>query len=384
MIPYGRQHISEEDIAAVTAVLRSDFLTQGPAIERFEQKMAAYCGVPYALAVSNATAALHIGYQALGMAPGKRGWTSPNTFVASANGFLYCGGEVDFVDIDAGTLNLSVAALAEKLGAAAQSGTLPHIVTPVHFGGQSCDMAAIHAFSQRYGFKVVEDASHAVGGSYRGEKVGACTYSDLAIFSFHPVKIITTGEGGMLLTRNRNLYEQLLRLRSHGITRDPALMHDTNPGPWVYEQQELGFNFRMTDIQAALGASQMERLDQIVAKRQALVDRYNALFANTGVRPQAQLAGVQSAHHLYVVQVPAQADRRKVFAAMRAAGIGVNVHYIPVHLQPYYRQLGFAPGHCPAAEAYYQSAITLPLYPELSAADQDKVVSTLLTAIGNA
>jgi UDP-4-amino-4,6-dideoxy-N-acetyl-beta-L-altrosamine transaminase len=380
MIPYGHQQIDEDDIAAVVAVLRSDFLTQGPAIERFEQAMAERCGVPYAVAVSNATAALHLAYQALGMAPGRSGWTSPNTFVASANGFRYCGGDVDFVDIDPHTWNLSPATLAAKLAEAEREGRLPHIVTPVHFGGQSCDMAAIGELAQRYGFAVVEDASHAVGASYRGEPVGCCRHSDISVFSFHPVKIITTGEGGMLLTRRRDLYEHLLRLRSHGITRDPAQLQQPAPGPWYYEQQELGFNYRMTDLQAALGSSQLTRLDAFVARRAKLVARYNCLFADLPCVSQAQPAGQSSAHHLYMLQVPAK-KRGAAFAALRATGIGANVHYIPVHLQPYYRQRGFAPGDFPVAEAYYAGAITLPLYPDLAAAAQDLVVATVRTAL---
>ena len=380
MIPYGRQHIDDDDIAAVLAVLRSDWLTQGPAVERFEQAVAARCGARYAVAVSNATAALHIACLAAGLAPGDRLWTSPNTFVASANCAVYCGAAPDFVDIDAGTLNMSVNALEASLAAARCAGALPRIVVPVHFGGQSCDMARISALAGEYGFAVIEDASHAIGGSYRGAPVGSCQFSDMTVFSFHPVKIVTTGEGGMVLTNNRAHYERLLLLRSHGVTRAPQLMESEPDGPWYYEQISLGFNYRMSDLQAALGASQMTRLDDFVARRRQLAGRYDGLLRELPVRLQARDPDAQSANHLYVVRL--QLDRigathRQVFEQLRARGIGVNLHYIPVHTQPYYRRLGFLPGDFPQAEQYYGEALSLPLFYGLTDAAQDQVVEAL-------
>jgi UDP-4-amino-4,6-dideoxy-N-acetyl-beta-L-altrosamine transaminase len=379
MIPYGRQDISEEDIQAVAAVLRSDWLTQGPAVERFEQEVARYCGAKYAVAVSSATAALHIACLAAGLKPGDNLWTSPNTFVASANCGLYCGANPGFVDIDPRTYNLSADALEEKLVQAEKQGGLPKIVVPVHFAGQSCEMARIAELGQRYGFAVVEDASHAIGGRYRDTAVGSCAFSDMTVFSFHPVKIITTGEGGMILTNRQELYEKLLRLRSHGITRDPRLMDGAPDGPWYYQQIDLGFNYRITDIQAGLGASQMRRLDEFVARRRYLGERYDALLRDLPLTLPWQHPEANSARHLYVIALKeASGDkRRQVFDELRAKGIGVNVHYIPVHTQPYYRTLGFLPGDFPEAENYYARAISLPLYPGLSEADQDFVVAAL-------
>lgn len=378
MIPYGRQSISEADIEAVARVLRSDFLTQGPAVPWFEQALAAYCGVPHALAVNSATSALHIACRALGLGPGDRLWTSPNTFVASANCARYCGAEVDFIDIDPRSYNLGVPALEAKLERARKDGRLPRIVIPVHFAGQSCEMREIGALARHYGFSVIEDASHAVGADYDLGKVGDCRYADATVFSFHPVKIITTGEGGLVTTRDPALAQRMNLLRSHGITRDAAQMHGAPDGAWYYEQIDLGFNYRMTDIQAALGSSQLERLDAFVARRRALVARYHErLIALPLLRPSASPSGVPS-WHLYVVQVE---NRRAVFEAMRAAGIGVNVHYVPVYLQPYYRALGFAPGHCPLAEQYYARALSLPLHADLSEADQDRVIAALAAAL---
>ncbi|MBJ6724842.1 UDP-4-amino-4,6-dideoxy-N-acetyl-beta-L-altrosamine transaminase [Geomesophilobacter sediminis] len=379
MIPYGRQSISAADVAAVTEVLQSDWLTQGPAVERFESCVAAYCGVPHAVAVNSATSALHIACLALGLGPGDTLWTSPNTFVASANCARYCGASVDFVDIDPRTYNMSVERLAEKLAQAAAAGKLPKVVIPVHFAGQSCDMAGIDALAKQYGFKVIEDASHAIGGRYRGEPVGNCRYSDLTVFSFHPVKIVTTAEGGMVLTRSAELNERLVRLRSHGITRDPSLMHGASQGPWYYEQIELGFNYRMTDLQAALGASQMTRLDEFVARRHELVRRYDDALRELPVTLPWQHPDSYSAFHLYVIKVPQRPGkgRREVFEALRARGILVNVHYIPVHTQPYYRELGFREGDFPQAEAYYAEAITLPLYYSLTYEEQDQVIKAV-------
>jgi UDP-4-amino-4,6-dideoxy-N-acetyl-beta-L-altrosamine transaminase len=379
MIPYGRQDISEDDIRAVTEVLRSDWLTQGPAIERFEQQVAQYCGARYAVAVSNATAALHIACLAAQVKPGGVLWTSPNTFVASANCALYCGATVDFVDIDPHTCNMSVDALERKLAQAQRDGALPDVVVQVHFAGQSCDMARIHALARDYGFTVIEDASHAIGGRYRDTAVGSCAFSDMTVFSFHPVKIVTTGEGGMVLTNSPELVERLRLLRSHGITRDPALMEGEPAGAWDYQQVTLGFNYRMTDLQAALGVSQMGRLDAFVARRQQLADRYDSLLDGLGLVLPGRDAQASSAWHLYVVRVPG--ERARVFDTLRGLGIGVNVHYIPVHTQPYYRRLGFRDGDYPAAEQYYRAAITLPLFAAMTEAQQDEVVAALKQAL---
>jgi UDP-4-amino-4,6-dideoxy-N-acetyl-beta-L-altrosamine transaminase len=380
VIPYGRQDISEEDIAAVCAVLRSDFLTQGPAIERFERKVAEHCGARYAVAVSNATAALHIACLALDLGPGDVAWTSPNTFVASANCARYCGADIDFVDIDPISWNLSPDLLEQRLAVAAGQGKLPKVLVPVHFSGQSCDMEAIGQLARKYGVAVIEDASHAIGARFGDASVGSCQHSDCAVFSFHPVKIVTTGEGGVIVTNRDDLAARLQRLRSHGITRDARLMVEKSPGPWHYEQIELGYNFRMTDIQAALGASQMSRLEAFVGRRRDLAARYSSLLTDLPLRLPVQDSRAQSSWHLYVVRLRLDRIRRshrEVFDALRAAGIGVNLHYIPVHLQPYYRALGFAPGYCPEAERYHGEAISLPLYPGLSERDQDYIVVTL-------
>jgi len=364
-IPYGRQDISQADIDAVVSVLQSDWLTQGPAIEKFERTVSEYCGAKYAVAVTSATAALHISCLALGLGSGDWLWTSPNTFVASANCGLYCGANVDFVDINPKTYNLSVEKLKKKLIESERIGKLPKVVIPVHFAGQSCEMAAIAQLAQDYHFITIEDASHAIGGQYRGQPIGCCAYSDLTVFSFHPVKIITTGEGGMVLTNRADLYEKLIRLRSHGITRDSSLMRGLPDGPWYYQQLELGLNYRITDIQAALGFSQLQRLDEFVARRRFLADRYHQLLQSLPLILPYQDPNTNSSWHLYVIQL-AEPDlirrHRSIFEALRQAGIGVNLHYIPVHLQPYYQDLGFSHRSFPAAEQYYQRAISLPLY----------------------
>lgn len=381
VIPYARQSISQADIDAVVEVLRSDWLTQGPSIDRFEAEVAEYCGARHAVAVSNGTAALHIACLALDLGPGDLLWTSPNTFVASANCARYCGAEVDFVDIDPRTYNMSVAALREKLAAAEKAGKLPKVVVPVHFGGQSCDMQAIGALSRRYGFRVIEDASHAIGGEYQSRKVGNCTYADITVLSFHPVKIMTTAEGGMLLTNDGRLAQRLKLLRSHGITRDAEQMTGPTQGPWYYEQIALGYNYRMTDVQAALGSSQLRRIDQFLARRRAIVQRYHQALRGLALDTPFEDAQCRSSWHLYVVQL--HGDRRSdVFARMRQGGILVNVHYIPVHLQPYYRRLGFKPGDFPEAERFYGRAISLPMFFELSDADQDKVCAALRESVG--
>lgn len=380
MIPYGRQDITEEDISEVVAVLKSDFLTQGPAIERFEKAFAEYCGARYAVAVSSCTAALHLACMALGLKPGDRFWTVPNTFVATANAGLYCGGAVDFVDIDARTWNMSVTALEEKLKAAKAAGMLPKIVLPVHFSGQSCDMKAIRALSEQYGFKIIEDAAHCAGASYAGGKVGSCKFSDLCVFSFHPVKIITTGEGGIITTNSKDIYEKLLRLRTHGITRETGVMQKTGEGAWYFEQLELGYHYRITDIQAALGLSQLKRLDSYVQKRKQLAEKYAQKLKNLPLTLPVIKKDCDSSWHLYAVRLQTgkiSKTRKEVFDAMRDKNIGVNVHYIPVHLHPYYKELGFSPGDYPESEAYYAQALTLPLFPALKDEEQDYICDTL-------
>jgi len=380
IIPYGRQEIDSSDIDAVVDVLRSDWLTQGPAVERFERLVADYCGAQYAVAVNSATSALHIACLTAGLQPGEILWTSPNTFVASANCALYCGASPDFVDIDPRSYNLDALCLEVKLEQAARKGRLPKVVLPVHFAGQPCAMERIAALADQYGFTVIEDASHALGGRYRGTRIGACSYSAMTVFSFHPVKIITTGEGGMVLTNCRDYYEKLLRLRSHGITRNPSLMTDPSHGPWYYEQIELGFNYRMTDIQAALGSSQLSRLDEFVARRQKLALRYDGGLKDLPLVLPWRNPDDYSALHLYVVRLRGGVSgksRLKVFEELRAAGINVNLHYIPVHTQPYYRQIGFKPGDFPRTEEYYDEALSLPLFPGLSESSQDRVISAL-------
>lgn len=376
MIPYGRQDIRQEDIDAVIEVLRSDFLTQGPQVPLFEAAVAQAGGAAHAVAVNSATSALHIACLALGLGPGDWLWTSPITFVASANVGLLCGAQVDFVDVDPDTANMCPKALAVKLAQARAEGRLPKVLIPVHMGGQSCDMAAIGALARDYGVKVIEDASHAIGARYLGRPVGDCRFSDITVFSFHPVKIVTTAEGGAATTQDARLAQRMELFRSHGVTRDPALMEWESDGPWYYQQVELGLNYRMTEMQAALGVAQMHRLAEYVDRRNALADRYDALLAGLPLRVPGRLAGARSAFHLYAIRVDA-ARRRAVFEGLRAEGIGVNVHYIPVHTQPYYRRLGFAPGQFPAAEAYYAQAISIPLYAGLSDGAQDQVVAAL-------
>ena len=376
MMPYGRQQINEADVAAVVEVLRSDFLTQGPAVPAFEAAVADMCGARHAVAVCNATSALHLACLALDVGPGDLVWTSPNSFVASANCARYCGAEVDFVDIDPGTFNMSVEQLAVKLASAKANRRLPKVLIPVHFGGQPCEMDKISALAREYGFRIIEDASHAIGARYDGIPVGACAYSDITVFSFHPVKIITTGEGGMALTNDARLAERIALLRSHGITRDPALMNGSSEGPWYYQQIALGYNYRMTDLQAALGTSQLKHLAEFIDKRSALAKRYQKRLVHLPIDIQKQVQGCASAWHLFVIRVAVQ-QRRRIFEHLRTAGIGVNVHYIPIHLQPDYRDLGFTPGDFPEAEKYYSEAITLPLYPSLTESEQDKVVAAL-------
>ena len=384
-IPYGRQNISDDDIEAVVAVLRSDNITQGPVVPAFEGRVKGYCGASHAVAVNSATSALHIACLALDIGPGDIVWTSPITFVASANCALYCGATVDFVDIDPLTYNLSVERLSEKLAVAASEGRLPKLVIPVHLAGQSCDMKEIAKLAKYYDFKVIEDASHAIGGKYLGNKVGSCEFSDITVFSFHPVKIITTAEGGLATTNDCELASKLQLLRSHGITKEPSSMIGESEGPWYYEQLDLGFNYRMTDLQAALGLSQMDRLDQFVSRRHHIIARYNDSLANVPVVTPWQNPDSYSASHLYIVRLDkknTQSSHREVFEYMRDKNIGVALHYMPVYRHPFYKSLGFAQHGCPEAENYYSEAISLPMYPGLSQEDQYKVVEVLSSALG--
>lgn len=380
MIPYARQSIDQADIAAVVEVLQSDWLTQGPLVERFEQAIAQHCGAGFGVAVCNATAGLHLACLAAGLGEGDWLWTSPISFVASANCGRYCGAGVDFVDIDPQTWTIDAGALALKLEQAARQGRLPKVVVAVAFAGQSADMRTIAGLARQYGFTLIEDAAHAVGARYAGAAVGCGEFADMTVFSFHPVKIITTGEGGMVVTNRAALDQRLRLLRSHGVTRDAGQMTEDSHGPWYYQQLELGFNYRITELQAALGLSQLARLDVFLARRRTLAARYQRLLAPLPVSVQAPQADAESAWHLFVVRLQGdriQRSHREVFDGMRAAGVGVNLHYIPIHLQPYYRDLGFKPGDFPQAEAYYAEALSLPMYPDLTDAQQDFVIDTL-------
>lgn len=385
MIPYGRQDITEQDILEVERVLRSSNLTQGPAVPKFEQAVIANCDAKYAVAANSATSALHIACMAIELGDGDWLWTSPNTFVASSNCGLYCGASVDFVDIDPKTFNMSVSALEQKLVTAKAQDKLPKVVVPVHFSGQPCDMKSIYELGLKYGFKIIEDASHAVGGKYLSEPIGNCRYSDITIFSFHPVKIVTSAEGGMAMTNNPNLAEKMRLFRSHGITRTPSLMTKPMEGPWYYQQVELGLNYRMTDLQGALGASQMSRLTSYVSQRHKLARRYDELLKDFPVITPHQEDYGYSAYHLYVILLQLENIRvshLEVFEALRAKEIIVNLHYIPVHTQPYYQNMGFQYGDFPVAEEYYKKAISIPLFPKLTFEEQDYVVESLREAIG--
>lgn len=385
IIPYGRQDINQTDIDAVVSVLQSDFLTQGPIVPAFEKAVDDYCKVQHAVAVNSATSALHIACLALGVGKGDIVWTTPITFVASANCALYCGAKVDFVDIDPKTYNLSVERLQEKLLEAKKAGTLPKVVIPVHLCGQACDMAGIHALSKRYGFKIIEDASHAIGGRYKDEPVGNCRYSDITVFSFHPVKIITTGEGGMALTNDSQLAKLMRLLRSHGITSDVSEMHTRPPQElWNYQQIDLGFNYRMTDIHAALGLSQLQRLNEFVDKRHTIAKRYDQMLSDIPVITPCQRPESYSSYHLYVIRLrlgEINKTHRQVYDALRTAGILVNLHYIPVYRQPYYEKAGFINGYCQEAEKYYSETISIPMYPGLTEDQQNYVVAEIETAI---
>lgn len=385
MIPYGRQDISEHDIEAVVNVLKSDFLTQGPVVPSFEKVVSDYCGANYAFAVNSATSGLHIACLALGVGKGDLVWTSPITFVASANCALYCGAEVDFVDIDSLTYNMSVIALEEKLIQAEKLGRLPKVVIPVHLSGQSCEMDKIYDLAVKFGFKIIEDASHAIGGKYKGRAIGGCQYSDITIFSFHPVKIITTGEGGMCLTNDPELANSLNRLRSHGIVRHSSEMTNISDGPWYYQQLELGYNYRMTDIQAALGLSQMKRLDEFISSRHAISDRYNELLKEDWLELPYQHPDTFSSLHLYIVRVKENnkyISHIQLFERLRTAGILVNLHYIPVYRHPYYSRLGFNKENLPVAEAYYKEAISIPIYSSLTTKEQDEVIERIIRPVG--
>ena len=385
-IPYGRQDITRSDIDAVVAVLQSDYLTQGPVVPEFEETVAAYCNSQNAIAVNSATSALHIACMALDLGPGDWLWTTPITFVASANCGLYCGARVDFVDINPHTFNMCSQALARKLEQAEREGKLPKVLVPVHLCGQPCDMHAIHKLAQRYGFKIIEDASHAIGGKYQGEPIGNCRYSDITVFSFHPVKIITTAEGGMCMTNSAELASRMALLRSHGITRDPKQMTCADDGPWYYEQIELGYNYRMTELQAALGVSQMMRLDNYVSCRHLLARRYDVLLGNLPLTIPWQHPESYSGLHLYPIRLNLKKiakTHRQVFESMRTQGIGVNLHYIPMHMHPYYKKLGFKADEFPQALAYYGEAISLPMFQTLTDAQQDIVVASLKIAIAS-
>lgn len=384
MIPYGCQEINDEDIQSVVDILRSTHLTQGPAVPAFEHAIAKYCNVGHAVAVNSATSALHLACVALGVGPGDWVWTTPVTFVASANCALYCGAKVDFVDIDPNTNNISVDCLQEKLADGEKHGRLPKVVIPVHLSGQPCEMREIHLLSRRYGFKIIEDASHAIGGRYKGEPIGNCRYSDITVFSFHPVKIITTGEGGMALTNNEGYAQRLRILRSHGITRDSREMTHEPDGPWYYQQIDLGFNYRMTDLQAALGISQMRRLDQFVLQRHVIAKKYETQLHDFPVMLPQQHNDSYSSLHLFVIRLKLAEigkTHKEVFQYLLSQGIGVNLHYIPIYLQPYYLKMGFSQGYCKEAERYYAEAISLPIFPKLSAEQQNKVVTALFQAI---
>jgi len=380
LIPYGKQSISQDDINSVISVLQSDFLTQGPQVPLFEKVVANYCGVDYGIAVNSATSALHIACLALGLGKGDLLWTSPNSFVASANCGLYCGAEVEFVDIDQQTYNLSTKELESKLILAKQKNKLPKIVIPVHFAGQSCDMKKIYSLSQEYGFYIIEDASHAIGGKYLDKYIGSCQYSDITVFSFHPVKIITTAEGGLATTNNASIAKKMSLYRSHGITRDQKLMSKVSEGDWYYQQIGLGFNYRMTELQAALGSSQINRLDEFIDKRHSLQKRYDTLLKDLPIVLPYQSQDAYSALHLYPVLIELEKTgkgREKIFNELRNKGIGVNVHYIPIHLQPYYKSLGFKTGDYPNAENYYNRVISIPLFYDMTMNEHDKVVEAL-------
>ena len=381
MIPYGRQSIDKYDIEAVEKILKSDWLTQGPTVENFEAEVCRYTGAPFGVAVNSATSALHVACIALGLGQGDILWTSPNTFVASANCALYCGAEVDFVDICPDTFNMSYEALRTKLIHAKKIGKLPKIVIPVHFGGQSCEMEEFKKLAKEYKFKIIEDASHALGAEYKGKSVGECEHSDITVLSFHPVKMITTGEGGMALTRSKSLYEKMLIARSHGIARDPETFSQVNDGEiWGYQQLDLGFNYRMSDIHAALGISQLKKLNHFISRRTEIANRYNDAFMRSSIVPQLSSKNATSSYHLYAIRLKlseSKITQKEVFNALRNKGIGVNLHYIPVYRHPYFRDLGFPKGYCDEAEGYFREALSLPIFPSLTQDEQEQIIDTI-------
>lgn len=379
MIPYGKQSISQADIDAVVDVLKSDWLTQGPKVPEFEQAIANYCDASFACATNSATSALHIACLALNVGEGDIVWTSPISFVASANCALYCGAKVDFVDIDLATGNMSMSALKKKLQEAEKTNSTPKAIIPVHLAGQSCDMQTIAELANKYSFKVIEDASHAIGARYKNKPVGSCIYSDITIFSFHPVKIITSAEGGMAVTNNENIANRLKRLRSHGITNNPEEMTEPSHGPWYYQQIELGFNYRMTDLQAALGLSQLKQLNQFVSNRNKIAEFYNSALSNLPVKHLTQSQYSYSSYHLYIVRLLDSTSKKhkSVFCKLREQGITCHLHYIPIHLQPFYQKMGFRKGDYPNAEAYYQQAITIPLFANMTSTEQNHVITIL-------
>tara|TARA_B110000008_G_C16917706_1_gene543388 strand:+ start:327 stop:1484 length:1158 start_codon:yes stop_codon:yes gene_type:complete len=380
VIPYGKHDIDQTDIDVVTQILKNEFLTQGKVVPEFEKRVSEYCGAKHGVATNSATSALHIACLALGLSEGDYLWTSPNTFVASANCGLYCGAKIDFVDIDPKTYNISPDSLEEKLIYAKKNGQLPKIIVPVHFSGQSCEMKAIHKLSLQYGFKILEDASHAIGGEYRNKAIGSCQYSDITVFSFHPVKIITTGEGGMAVTNDDLLSKKMSMLRSHGITHDNNLMTQNSDGQWFYQQIDLGFNYRLTDIQAALGISQINRLEHYVEKRHKIALNYNKAFKELPLKTPYQHSDTKSSFHLYVIQLienKQTLSKKDLFDRLRKLGIGVNLHYIPVHTQPYFKKFGFKLGDFPVAEKYYKNVISIPMYPTLQENQQNFVISSI-------
>ena len=380
MIPYGKQEITQSDIDSVIEVLKSDFLTQGPIVPIFENHIKNYCGSKYAIASNSATSSLHSACHALGVSKGDIVWTSANTFVASSNCAIYCGATVDFIDIDPRSFNICLNKLESKLILAKKNGNLPKVLIPVHLTGQSCDMKKIYELSLTYNFKIIEDASHSIGSKYLDRYVGSCDYSDITIFSFHPVKIITTGEGGIATTNDKNLAEKLNLFRSHGVTRDSKLMKKHSDGPWYYEQIDIGYNYRMTELQAALGISQLERIESIISKRHLIANEYNKKLKDLPLRLPWQDNKSYSSYHLYVIRLnldQIEISHKDFFIKMRDEGILINLHYIPVYLHPYYKKLGFKEGHCPEAEKYYDDAISIPMFPSLTSEEQDKVINTI-------
>jgi len=381
-IKYGRQDVTQDDIEAVNEVLRSDWLTQGPMIPAFEETISNYCNASFAVATNSSTSALHIACLALGLGDGDILWTCPNTFVASSNAGLYCGANIDFIDCDSETYNIDIKKLEERLSVAKSENNLPKVVMPVHLTGQSCEMESIFKLSQEYGFRIIEDASHAIGGEYKGAKVGSCEYSDITVFSFHPVKIITTGEGGMALTNDAKIFNKLQKFRSHGITSDQEEMYSRPANEiWNYQQVCLGYNYRMTDISAALGISQMERLDQYISTRHLIANKYNAALAKLPLITPFQHKDTYSSYHLYVIRLELDKlsrSQKEIHDSLIETGINVNLHYIPVYRQPFYEKMGFKKGYCPEAEKYHETAISIPIYPTLNDSDQDWVINSLV------